>query len=135
MGSAVLKHSRATSGGAAAKIINRRYPLRKIVGNDEDGREVLECGHTQSAVWDMIGPTYAARRRCKSCPPRDLCTCGHFFDDHAESYERGVLVYPSIDGEIQPGKHIDAGCAHGTFSDLCPCAEYVNDPPPKLAPR
>lgn len=47
-----------------------RGPLRRIVGGSYDGPtfvEVLECGHTQLPVRDLIGETNAARRRCRKC--------------------------------------------------------------------
>ena len=119
------KSHRGRAGASAAKIVNRRYPLRKVVSQDESGREILECGHTQSPVWDMIGQTYAARRRCKSCPPRDLCTCGHFFDDHAESYAQPVTVYPNAN-EI---RIISEGCLKGIWEESCSCEKYENVPP------
>jgi hypothetical protein len=62
------KANRARLGGQAARRTNQGYYLRRIVGFDGDGRELLACGH---AIWpreDMIGPTNAIRRRCPRCP-------------------------------------------------------------------
>ena len=44
----------------------RSGPLKTICGFDE-GKEVLECGHRQYPVVDIIGPTNAYRRRCWQC--------------------------------------------------------------------
>ena len=45
-------------------------PLRKIVRHHY-GRgtwhEILECGHTQLPVRDLVGETNAERRRCRKC--------------------------------------------------------------------
>lgn len=50
------------------------YPLRKITGHRRDYRgvlfEVLECGHEQLPVKDIIGETNAYRRRCIRCPKK-----------------------------------------------------------------
>ena len=62
MGTLSKKHRR---GGFRRGRVNRD-PLRKIVGY-EDGLEVLECGHKQAPVHDIIGETNAVRRRCWRC--------------------------------------------------------------------
>lgn len=56
---------------AGRKQVNRA-PLRKIVDYKErpyplPALEVLECGHEVRPREDMIGPTNAARRRCRRC--------------------------------------------------------------------
>ena len=79
MGNGILKHSRATSGGKAAARTTQRYYLRRIVSEklNQYGApiEVLECGHEQRPVSDMIGPTSAERRRCKQCPRPECIAC------------------------------------------------------------
>jgi hypothetical protein len=45
-----------------------RDPLRRIVER-LDGYEKLECGHRVPVRRDMIGPTYAFKRRCAQCRP------------------------------------------------------------------
>ena len=52
----------------------RKGPLRKVVKNIDNPAgdrltpwELLECGHSQPMVQDMIGPTNAYRRRCRGC--------------------------------------------------------------------
>jgi hypothetical protein len=62
------KHRRAVIGGKAGAATNRLYHLRKIVGHDEIGREILECGHVQSVRQDLAGEYPADRRRCIGCP-------------------------------------------------------------------
>lgn len=56
--------------------MSRSGPLRRIigyVGMPMGGAaylrtlELLECGHAQAAVHDMIGETNAVRRRCRGC--------------------------------------------------------------------
>jgi hypothetical protein len=43
-------------------------PLYREVRLTESGwREVLECGHDQPPVCDLIGETNAVRRRCRKC--------------------------------------------------------------------
>ena len=60
--------SRATKGGKAGAATNRMYYLRRIVGHDELGAEILECGHAQMPRQDMVGEYDAYRRRCIRCP-------------------------------------------------------------------
>lgn len=80
MSNGILKHSRAVSGGKAAARTTQRYYLRRIIEEkvNEHGSiiEVLECGHEQRPVSDMIGPTTATRRRCKQCPKPECVECG-----------------------------------------------------------
>jgi hypothetical protein len=100
-----LKHSRAHAGGAAAARVNQRYYLRRIVDHDGE-KEVLECGHSIYPKHDMIGQTYAERRRCPFCPKPECPDCdGRGFaiyyrdgnvipyrgDECAECKGRGVL--------------------------------------------
>lgn len=45
--------------------------------NESDWREVLECGHDQMPMSDLIGETNATRRRCRKCKmgkPVDVAT-------------------------------------------------------------
>lgn len=51
--------------GGVSRLLNK--PLRRIVGYHR-GLEMLECGHEQLEVSDIIGPTNATRRRCRKCP-------------------------------------------------------------------
>lgn len=60
--------SRASKGGMAARKTNRRFYLRKVVGKDEMGRDLLECGHAMHQAQDMIGDYHPTRRRCVYCP-------------------------------------------------------------------
>lgn len=63
-------------------LAERYGPLRRVVGRepaidtDPDGQtwtspesvvEILECGHRQRERRDMVGPTNAVRRRCRTC--------------------------------------------------------------------
>lgn len=52
-------------------VYARSGPLRKIVAegvNEHGGQtETLECGHTILRKQDLMGPTNAARRRCRKC--------------------------------------------------------------------
>lgn len=47
------------------RINANKAPLRKIVGHDKLGREVLECGHVQYPI--TFGPPNVIRRRCGRC--------------------------------------------------------------------
>jgi hypothetical protein len=66
------RRSRASKGGEAARKTNRSYFLRKVVGHDREGRELLECGHTIWPRQDMAGEYPAARRRCLRCPKPEV---------------------------------------------------------------
>lgn len=70
--------ARGTGGGRRSGRVRepsatelRLGPLRRIVseGVGEHGveTETLECGHTLHRKQDIIGPTNAARRRCRHC--------------------------------------------------------------------
>lgn len=49
----------------------KKGPLRKIVGRrhvvGDLWYEILECGHEQRPVRDLMGETNAVRRRCARC--------------------------------------------------------------------
>jgi hypothetical protein len=46
----------------------RKGPLRLITSfNPMTGKEVLECGHEQYPVKDLVGETHAERRCCRQC--------------------------------------------------------------------
>lgn len=62
------KRSRARKAGLAGAATNRMYFLRRIVGHDELGAEILECGHTQMPRQDLFAEYNADRRRCIRCP-------------------------------------------------------------------
>lgn len=69
-----MRHSRAIKGGqAAANSPKNKYPLRKIVGSEQDPEypsiynDLLECGHTVSKAKDLFGEVNRYRRRCKEC--------------------------------------------------------------------
>ncbi|MHB1974922.1 MAG: hypothetical protein ACYCR4_11685, partial [Acidimicrobiales bacterium] len=66
-----LARNRGHSGGAGwAASPLRAAPLRRVVEvRTVSGvqREVLACGHEIGVRHDMIGETYAARRRCGEC--------------------------------------------------------------------
>lgn len=73
-----FKRYRAMKGAdAAAK--SRRFYMRKIVREYTDDRgmpmEELDCGHSQRPKEDMIGRTYAERRRCTQCPIPECVAC------------------------------------------------------------
>lgn len=76
-----LVHSRARSGGNAYAVSAARWaPLRKVVGADtyhSTTVEILECGHDQRQREDMIGDTYATRRRCVQCLNVACAAFGH----------------------------------------------------------
>lgn len=48
-----------------------RAPMRtivaEVVGRRGVALELLACGHVQDQVQDVIGPTHAKRRRCRTC--------------------------------------------------------------------
>lgn len=69
-----ISASRRAGGGPGrngGKGRQRTGPLRKIVDHEYMGadswREILECGHRQYPVRDLIGETNAVRRRCWQC--------------------------------------------------------------------
>jgi hypothetical protein len=62
--------SRQIRGGGMRRGKVNTDPLRKVVGEDGD-YETLECGHTILARFDLIGRTYADRRRCWKCKRPD----------------------------------------------------------------
>jgi len=43
------------------------FPLRKVVGVDSTGHDILECGHRLSGASDIYGPRYPDKRRCHYC--------------------------------------------------------------------
>ena len=45
----------------------KKSPLKKVVGLDNIGRDVLECGHHIYAPQDIAGKIEANRRRCWKC--------------------------------------------------------------------
>jgi hypothetical protein len=61
----------ATEDEAAARAMqqsqrdNKRWEEVKVI--ESGWREVLECGHDQPPVQDLIGETNAVRRRCAKC--------------------------------------------------------------------
>lgn len=61
----------ASSGRPHLAGKTNRNPLRAVLCTEIDcngiAREVLVCGHRQYIREDMIGPTYAMRRRCAKC--------------------------------------------------------------------
>lgn len=73
-----LSRQRSQGGGpgrSGGKGRQRTGPLRKIVNSGTGINpayplsvyELLECGHLQLPVQDLIGPTNAYRRRCTKC--------------------------------------------------------------------
>lgn len=90
--------NRQRKGSPAWKAKPNRAPLRKIVDRfcdaNDVARERLECGHTPCVVQDLVGPTNAVRRRCKTCEKAGIgtkcSTCGDpFFGEQG--------VGPSLD--------------------------------------
>lgn len=45
----------------------RKAPLKNIIGTDNLGREILECGHHIYAPQDIAGRVEANQRRCWKC--------------------------------------------------------------------
>ena len=73
-----LSRQRSSGGGpgrSGGKGRQRTGPLRKIVNSGvgvnpeypHSFYELLECGHLQLPVEDLIGRTNAERRRCRKC--------------------------------------------------------------------
>jgi hypothetical protein len=78
MRSGSLGNQRANGGGPGrhgGKGRQRTGPLRKVIREGvglhpeypHSFYELLECGHLQLPVEDLMGPTNAYRRRCRKC--------------------------------------------------------------------
>ena len=107
-----LARSRAYSGGAGwAASPLRAAPLRRVVEvRTVSGvpREVLACGHEIGVRRDMIGETYAERRRCGECLA--LATAGEAVPEVApESAEdrEARLVARAISDASHPLRRVE----------------------------
>jgi hypothetical protein len=54
------------------KMGKKVFPLRKIIGYTDDGKEQLECGHTIYPPQDFIGSYPATKRRCWRCVKNEV---------------------------------------------------------------
>lgn len=73
MGISAQRRAGGGPGRTGGKGNQRTGPLRRIVDHVYTAewpnllQELLECGHTQLPVRDLIGETNAVRRRCRQC--------------------------------------------------------------------
>lgn len=149
MSRAEARSSRARAGAAASAASPLRHaPLRKVVEESKwvsigspdvpDAMrevEVLECGHEQAPKHDLVGRTYATRRRCRQCGVQICAASGHEIDPAERGCRCGTAqsAFGHLWGRHRINPESLAGLSLAELQGLHDAAHYRNGVGPYVA--